>query len=64
MRKRKNIENQKDVEKKCPFSGEVCLQKECKLHHDEFGKCQFEVLVYNDYRNFRMLEEINKKMDQ
>ena len=33
----------------CPFLDKKCIQGECAIYHDQFEKCNVEVLTYNLY---------------
>jgi len=42
MRKR----NENKV-KHCPLLDKQCIQEECAIYHDQFKKCEINILTYN-----------------
>lgn len=39
----------KNERKRCPFFQEDCLQNGCMLYHEEFDKCEVNLITYNAY---------------
>lgn len=31
----------------CPFLDKQCIQEDCAIYHEQFGKCSIEILTYN-----------------
>ncbi len=50
----------KDKNKKCPFFKEDCLKSNCKLYHEEFDRCEINLLTYN---MFKMIKELKSQRD-
>ncbi len=51
----------KDTPKKCPFFQEDCIQKNCKLYHEEFDRCEISLITYNLYKLIQELKGPDKK---
>ena len=39
--------NSNQPPKTCPFIDGKCIGTECAIYHEQFGKCNIEVLTYN-----------------
>lgn len=50
----------KDKNKKCPFFKEDCLQKNCKLYHEDFNRCEISLLALN---LFKLMKELQSQQD-
>jgi hypothetical protein len=31
----------------CPFLDKQCIQADCAIYHEQFAKCQVDILTYN-----------------
>lgn len=48
----------KDINKKCPFFQEDCLQDRCKMYHEDFDRCEISLITYNLYILAKQLKPV------
>lgn len=51
----------KSAKKKCPFFKEDCLQDRCKIYHEDFDRCEIDLLTLNI---FKLIKELKSHRDR
>ena len=57
------MKKNKNKKKICPFLDCECLEDGCMLFHEEFGRCEIALLVYNTYCAANELKKCNARKD-
>lgn len=57
MRKKNNNKNGL-----CPFLQEECVKGECMVYHNDFDKCQIELLGYNMFKLSNAIDQLQGKL--
>jgi len=57
------MKKNKNKKKICPFLDCECLEEGCMLFHEEFGRCEIALLVYNTYCAANELKKCNSRKD-
>ena len=48
--------------KHCPFIDNKCLGSDCMIYHDQFGRCQIELLTFNLFRLTSALQNMDDNL--
>jgi len=48
--------------KNCPFNEDKCLGPGCMIFHEQFGRCQIELLTFNLFRLTSALQNMDDNL--
>jgi hypothetical protein len=54
----------KKKQKLCPVRNAPCLKSECEFYHKDFGRCLFDLLMYNIYRLATEFKRYNDNQEE